>query len=53
VSEVRITVESLWMRQWLAKLMPRELQQAKGTDGRSVDDPAPAAEAPAEEQPAS
>lgn len=53
VSEVRVTVESLWMRQWLAKLMPRELQQAKGTDGRSVDDPAPAPEAPAEEQPAS
>lgn len=53
VSEVAITVESLWMRQWLAKLMPRELQQAKGSDGRSVDDPAPASEAPAAGEPAS
>ena len=51
VSEVRMTVESLWMRQWLAKLMPRDLQVAKGSDGRTVDDPAPAQEAPAAEAP--
>jgi hypothetical protein len=51
VSEVRMTIESLWMRQWLARLMPRELQVAKGSDGRTVDDPAPAEEAPAAEAP--
>ena len=42
VSEVRMTIESLWLRQWLARLMPAELQAAKGTDGRTVDDPPPA-----------
>jgi hypothetical protein len=46
-----MTIESLWMRQWLARLMPRELQVAKGSDGRTVDDPAPAEEAPAAEAP--
>lgn len=53
VSEVRMTIETVWLRSWLARLMPRELQVAKGSDGRTVDDPPPApAEAPAE-QPAS
>jgi hypothetical protein len=41
VSEVRMTVESLWLRQWLAKLMPAEVQRRKGSDGRTVDDPPP------------
>jgi hypothetical protein len=47
VSEVRMTVESLWLRPWIARLMPAELQKSKGTDGKTVDD-APA-EAPASE----
>ncbi len=47
VSEVRMTIESLWLRPWLARLMPAELQKSKGTDGKTVDD-APA-EAPAAE----
>jgi hypothetical protein len=42
VSEIRMTVETIWMRPWLAKLMPAELQKLKGTDGRSGDEPAPA-----------
>ena len=54
VSEVRLTVESLWLRQWLARLMPAELQAAKGTDGRTADDAAPPAPAEgASGQPAS
>lgn len=47
VSEVKLTVESVWLRPWIAKLMPRELQTLKGTDGRTTEDPpasAPAAE---------
>ena len=47
VSEVRLTIESIWLRPWIAKLMPRELQALKGTDGRTTDDApvgAPAAE---------
>ena len=46
VSELRLTLESVWLRPWLAKLMPRELQTLKGTDGRTTDDPAPSAPAP-------
>jgi hypothetical protein len=42
VSQLRLTIESLWMRPWVAKLMPAELQKLKGTDGRTTDDPAPA-----------
>ena len=42
VSQVDIDLESVWLRPWLARLMPRELQKLKGTDGRTVDDPAPA-----------
>lgn len=53
VSEVRLTVESLWLRQWLARMMPAEMQARKGTDGRTVDDPPPAPAAPAGENPAS
>jgi len=45
VSELRLTIESVWLRPWLAKLMPRELQTIKGTDGRTTDDPAPSAPA--------
>jgi hypothetical protein len=47
VSEVRLTIESVWLRPWIAKLMPPELQALKGTDGRTTDDApvgAPAAE---------
>ena len=47
VSEVKLTIESVWLRPWIAKLMPRELQTLKGTDGRTTEDPpasAPAAE---------
>ena len=51
VAEVRLTIESIWLRQWLARLMPKEMQVRKGTDGRTVDDPPPAA--PASEAPAS
>lgn len=40
VSEVWLTIETVWMREWMAKLMPAELQQAKGTDGRTTDQPA-------------
>ena len=39
VCEVKLTVESIWMRPWLAKLMPKELRERKGTDGRTTDDP--------------
>lgn len=39
VSELRLTIESLWMRPWIARLMPAELQKQKGTDGRTSDDP--------------
>jgi hypothetical protein len=45
VCEIKLTVESIWLRPWLAKLMPRELRERKGTDGRTTDDPP--AEAPA------
>lgn len=41
VSELRLTIESLWMRPWIARLMPAELQKQKGTDGRTTDDPPP------------
>ena len=41
VSELRLTIESLWMRPWIAKLMPADLQKQKGTDGRTADDPPP------------
>jgi hypothetical protein len=45
VCEIKLTVESIWLRPWLAKLMPRELRERKGTDGRTTDDSP--AEAPA------
>jgi len=45
VCEIKLTVESIWLRPWLAKLMPKELCERKGTDGRTTDDPPP--EAPA------
>lgn len=41
VSELRLTIESLWMRPWIARLMPAELQKQKGTDGRTSEDPPP------------
>jgi hypothetical protein len=41
VCEIKLTVESIWLRPWLAKLMPRELRERKGTDGRTTDDPPP------------
>lgn len=47
VSEVKLTIESVWLRPWIAKLMPRELQTLKGTDGRTTENPpasAPVAE---------
>jgi hypothetical protein len=53
VSEVRMTIETIWLRPWIARLMPRELQVAKGTDGRTSDDPPPAPAEPPAEQPAS
>lgn len=37
VSEVTMTVETVWMREWMGKLMPPDLQRAKGTDGRTTD----------------
>lgn len=45
VSEVDMSIESVWLRPWLARLMPAELQKMKGTDGRTTDDPAPEAAA--------
>lgn len=37
VSEVTMTIETVWMREWLGKLMPPDLQRVKGTDGRTTD----------------
>jgi hypothetical protein len=42
VSEVRLSIESVWLREWTGKLMPPELQALKGTTGRMTDDPPPA-----------
>jgi hypothetical protein len=39
VCEIKLKVESIWLRRWLAKLMPKELRDRKGTDGRTTDDP--------------
>ena len=39
VCEIKLKVESIWLRPWLAKLMPKELRERKGTDGRTTDDP--------------
>jgi hypothetical protein len=41
VCEIKLTLESIWMRPWLAKLMPKELRERKGTDGSTTDDPPP------------
>lgn len=38
VSLVTMTIESVWLRPWIARLMPPELQAIKGTDGRTTDD---------------
>jgi hypothetical protein len=43
VSEVMMRIETVWLKSWLARLMPAELQKSKGTDGRTSDDPPPAA----------
>jgi hypothetical protein len=49
VSEVDVVIETVWLRSWLAKLMPAELQKSKGTDGTTSDDAAGSApEAPSE-----
>lgn len=42
VSEIDLSIESVWLRPWLARLMPAELQSLKGSDGRTTDDPPPA-----------
>lgn len=42
VSRVTLTIESIWLREWIGKLMPKDVQLARGTDGRTVDDPLPA-----------
>lgn len=53
VSQVRLTIESVWMREWLGKLMPKELQAARNTNGKTTDDAAaPAGDAPASSAPA-
>jgi hypothetical protein len=46
VSRVTLTIESIWLREWIGRLMPKDVQMARGTDGRTVDDPpaAPAGE---------
>jgi hypothetical protein len=38
VSEVTMVVETVWLKSWLARLMPPEMQKAKGTDGKTSDD---------------
>jgi hypothetical protein len=43
VSEVTMRIETVWLKSWLARLMPAEMQKAKGTDGRTSDDPPPSA----------
>ena len=45
VSDVRLVIESIWLREWTGKLMPAELQAIKGTNGRTTEDPPPAAPA--------
>lgn len=56
VSRVSLTIESVWLREWIGKLMPKDLQAARGTTGLTTDDPPPAAPAgealPAGEAPA-
>lgn len=42
VSDVRLVIESVWLREWTGKLMPPELQAIKGTNGRTTEDPPPA-----------
>lgn len=42
VSRVILRIESVWLREWLGKLMPKELQAARGTTGKTVDEMAPA-----------
>jgi hypothetical protein len=39
VSDVRLVIESIWLREWTGKLMPPELQAIKGTNGRTTEDP--------------
>jgi hypothetical protein len=38
VSMVNIDVESVWLREWMGKLMPKEMQAHRGTNGRTVDE---------------
>jgi hypothetical protein len=38
VSRVVVDIESIWLREWIGKLMPKSLQAVRGTDGRTVDD---------------
>lgn len=38
VSRVTLTIETVWLREWIAKLMPKELQELRQTDGRTIDD---------------
>ncbi len=45
VSDVRLVIESIWLREWTGKLMPAELQAIKGTNGHTTEDPPPAAPA--------
>lgn len=38
VSLVNIDIESIWLREWMGKLMPKEMQAHRGTNGRTVDE---------------
>ena len=40
VSEVTLSIETVWLKSWLARLMPPELQKSRGTDGKTSDDAA-------------
>lgn len=51
VSEVELQVETVWLRSWLARLMPPAMQKVKGTDGRTSDDADPAAEPTGDDAP--
>jgi hypothetical protein len=43
VSEVDMVVETVWLRSWIARLMPLELKKSRSTDGTTSDDAAPGA----------
>lgn len=45
VSRVRIVIESVWLREWMAPLMPRDVRTALGIPEQPADAAAPAASA--------